>query len=157
MTLVNASTFSVWVMPRTLKSILNMLLNLALMLQDHCHEAIGTEVIEHALGKVSIHYLKTSFIFRMQLFTKMNIRDCLAENLVQVKKKKEPNSSVPRQTWAGWLFRCVSSLRKLATYFTSTMAQTQGWGPDSSYSQRGNQLPSKENRGREKAWCHEIN
>lgn len=29
---------------------------------DYYQEAVGIEVAEHALGKVSIHYLKTSFL-----------------------------------------------------------------------------------------------
>lgn len=61
---LNASSFSIWVMPCPLKSVLNLLLNLVLVLQEHWHEAVGTEVVKHVLGKVSIHYLKTSFILR---------------------------------------------------------------------------------------------
>lgn len=52
------------VMPCTLKGIADWLANHVPMLQDHCHEAVRTEVTEQSLGKVSIHYLKTTFIFR---------------------------------------------------------------------------------------------
>lgn len=52
------------VMPCTLKGIANWLANRVPVRQDRCHEAVRTEVTEQALGKVSIHYLKTTFIFR---------------------------------------------------------------------------------------------
>ena len=62
--ILSASPFSDRVTPGTLTGIANLLVNRVPVLRDHCHEAVRTEVVEHALGKVSRHYLKTSFIFR---------------------------------------------------------------------------------------------
>lgn len=55
--------FSLGVMPCPLKRLLNWLSKLVHVLLGHWHEAVGTEVVKHALSRVSIHYLKTSFIF----------------------------------------------------------------------------------------------
>lgn len=35
---------------------------------DYCHEIVRTGIVEYALGKVSIRYLKTSFMFRSYRF-----------------------------------------------------------------------------------------
>lgn len=51
-------------MPCTLKSILNLFINLIPVLQNYCHEAARLEVVERVLSKESLHCLKASFIFR---------------------------------------------------------------------------------------------
>lgn len=101
------------VMPCTLKSILNLFINLIPVLQNYCHEAARLEVVERVLSKESLHYLKASFIFRTcsispkWTFEIIWLRICPKFFFF----KKKQNSLVPRSTWGGWLFRFVLNLQ----------------------------------------------